>query len=365
MLARLFKTEKLFSFLFCVSFIIIFSIVYGMMDLSRQVHNIENALTYYESVDETSYQCTINDNISKLINCHLKNGNITIKVDALGIGSNTMKSGIDIVVLQNEPVTELVKYDEENTFLGSTSPACFVNEQLKNQLNKKNGVLYLNVSGKEYPVVGWVASKNLINNYDRVIVLNMPEKDIIKLCSGKVVTLKYSSNGKLTNEDKTSFKMWVESNFAIPETENEISKDTEQYISRKSFNRFLSYYKIVYGIIIVFCFFNVSFLAYSWGRKRIFNLTIKRTFGFKFLSLLADVFKEFFIYESISVTIVILGTFLFECIDESMSVWIENIQMGYLFAIIVMIGFGIVLSVFTLIWVYKYKPIEGLKLADQ
>lgn len=335
------------------------------MDLSRQVREIRNTLDYYENIDEISYECTINDKDFNLVNCHLKKGNITILVDALGIGSNSMKSRIDIVFLQNEPITEFVRYNIEYDLEDNLLPVCIVSEKLKNQLHIQNDNLYFNVSGNDYKVIGWVAVKNLINNYDRVIIKNVPEKDVYKLCCGKNVTIKYSSNDKLTEEDKMSFKKWVEEVADISEMEREIPTDMERYISKKSFNRFLNYYKIIYAIIILFCFFNISFLAYAWGRKRLFNLTIKRTLGFNFFRLLFDVFKEFVIYELISTLLVIIGSFGLEFAADRMVVWVENIQTGYLLGVIVMICFGIVLSALSLIWVYKYKPIEGLKLAEQ
>ena len=51
------------------------------------------------------------------------------------------------------------------------------------------------------------------------------------------MTIKYSSNDKLTEEDKISFKKLVEEIADISEMERDIPTDMERYISIPNFNQ--------------------------------------------------------------------------------------------------------------------------------
>ena len=130
------------------------------------------------------------------------------------------------------------------------------------------------------------------------------------------------------------------------------------------FEYFMPLYQKIFIGMLFLCFLNCAFLAYVWGGMHVYEYMLKRTLGFSSGMILKECIRKQLVYEAMALGVVAVVTILYEIVVGNLSGWWTTISGGFGAIVLLFILFGIVLSLFPLVWVMKMKPATVLKCQE-
>lgn len=118
---------------------------------------------------------------------------------------------------------------------------------------------------------------------------------------------------------------------------------------------------VMVKILYVFCIVNSGFLAYFWGRKKLYEYMLKRTLGYSRGKIFAEILARFTMLEGFSLVLALVGTFAYELLRGRVENWWANMQYGFGTLVIGFLILGLVISLLPMIWIVKSSPIKVLR----
>lgn len=367
MLKRLFKYNRFFTVLFLLSFLISFIIMYYGMDLNRQF--IRVSAVREESLYQYGYAVTgvfqTNVETSNRIPEELQSrGNIVFRCDG-PIGEGVINTdAIDVLWTENEEMLEPVKY--ENYYLNGdfiSAPKCIIGDAWENETYVVNGIRYIKIFKIESCVIGEYVSNNFRGRDERCTVFrdSLSQKELDKLIFDTGgISIIYESN---LEDDSELFKEWIDL-FLEESSIHEIPIGVWSIRDGESFKSFMRICRIMYVVMMLFCFTNCAFLAYFWGETHLYEYMLKRTLGYGRLKLFVDIIEQFALFEIIALGMIVFLTYHYELFRGHISNWYDNLRLGFLQMAGIFLLFGIVLSLFPMRVVMRQKPADVLKNID-
>lgn len=371
MLKRLFKYNKFFSVLFLLSFFVSFIIMYYGLDLNRQLTRVGQVRTKsvyrYGSKVSGDFMEDV-DNSNDIKEGKNLGGNIIFGCEG-PVGEDVGKrDDINILWSQNEELLEPVKY--EDYYLNGdadaiSAPKCIIGDAWKNETYLINGIRYIKIFRIESCVIGEYVSNNFAGEDARCLVfkdsLSQEELDKIIFDTDYIRVIYESS----LFDETASFIEWVHT-FLSEEHFQEEGLETDIWTSSDGyqFSLFMSMYQKEYFGMLVLCFINCAFLSYFWGDTHIYENMLKRTLGYGKLRLLMDTILRFALYEAAAMCAALLVTCGYELLCGNITVWYENISLGFMRMVLIFAVFSVALSAFFIIPVMKLKPADILKNTD-
>lgn len=369
MFNRIFKYNRISSILFLLSFSATFIIMYYGLNLNRQYTQVGTARL--EAVYE--YGCMISGSITGNIahaydikDVSLQGGIVILRCEG-PMGEGVINTDeIDILWMQNEEVSESVEY-EKYYLDGSNIPApkCIIGDAWKDETYISDGLRYINVFQIECCVIGEYAT-NTFENYDKRCLVfkdSLSQEELDKLIiDSNNIRIIYKSN---IIDETELIREWTKT-FLQEENYREEPLDIDVWgpINGYHFALFASLYRKVYIGMMILCFINCAFLACFWGKIHIYEYMLKRTLGYGKLKLLIDIISQFALFELISLIAVLGITFIYEMIRGGLTVWYNNICLGYIQIVLIIVLFGVLLSIFPMWIVMRQKPADVLKCAE-
>lgn len=174
MFRRIFKSEKVFSWLFIFSFVAIFLVMYFGLYLYREIEISQNGK------NKSTYQIywkfgfkRINDDKSHYIDySSIKTGNVIDRL-TLTIGNESGGTkGLDFLAVQNEEMLETISGGEQIPMVYSSEvPLCVIGDQWDKKTFIKNGEKYIKILNTDVRVIGMFDRITLKGTDNRILVL--------------------------------------------------------------------------------------------------------------------------------------------------------------------------------------------------
>lgn len=352
------------GFLFFLSFMLSFMIMYYGLDLNRQFIqvNVLKDKALYEYGYAVMGICPSDiTSLEDIPESMTSNGNIFIRCEG-PIGNGIINTNaIDILWTQKEELSEPVKYEKYYLDNDNISmPKCIVGDAWKDEIYVVDGIKYIKLYHIESCVIGEFIPYHFEGMDKRCFVLgnSLSREQIDKLVyASSDIAIAYESN---LSDETAHFQEWLKT-FLKEGNIHEAGMDVWAFLDGNTFEMFLSVYRKIYFVMLLFCFVNCAFLAYFWGETHIYEYMLKRTLGYGKYKLFGDVISQFALFEILSLVTVLVVTCAYELIDGNIITWIDNIRLGFMQMVEIFVVFGTVLSLFPMRVVMKLKPVDILK----
>ena len=365
------RESPLISGLFVISFVASFLTMYYGLGLFSQNRMIleEREKAFYEEVYvyPISYAKEIQE--SKEIPIpSLEHGNVFIRC-GLPVGDEILYiHPVDILWKQGEAFLETVKYLESYR-VGETvgEPQCIIGNKYEKEAFTEGNITYIKIFGVKCRVIGVFADAAMKGMDQRCIVfadsLTKDEKEKL-LFRSDGVSLIYKKAVKNAESEREAFLRWTDV-VKDPDVIGLTIQDyDDSYDDGDIFEYFMPLYQKIFIGMLFLCFLNCAFLAYVWGGMHVYEYMLKRTLGFSSGMILKECIRKQLVYEAMALGVVAVVTILYEIVVGNLSGWWTTISGGFGAIVLLFILFGIVLSLFPLVWVMKMKPATVLKCQE-
>lgn len=369
--SRILRESPLISGLFIISFVASFLTVYYGLGLYAQSQMIfeEREKAYYQ--EAYVYPVFYSDEIREMKQFpvpQLECGNVYIRC-GLPIGDEILYiRPVDILWKQGEMLSETVRY-QENYREGEPvdEPQCIIGNRYEDDTFSKGEATYIKIYGIECRVIGKFADAAMKGMDQRCVVLadSLTEREIEKLLfRNDNASLIYKKAERVLESEKEAFIQWVDLIRDPESTGLTMQLFNESFDDGGVFEYFMPLYEKVFMGMLFLCFLNCAFLAYVWGGMHVYEYMVKRTLGYSSWMILRGCIGKQLLYEALALGIVAVITIIYEVIIGSITVWWETISGGFGFVVLLFMLFGIVLSLFPMLWVMKMKPANVLKCSE-
>lgn len=343
--------NKSILFMFVFSFFMTFVVLYEGMDQVRQVKQVEAEC----AKEECRYYLEIylEEITGDLTECHIKNGNIYLWIEKT-VGEDVYRPiTVECLFVQNEPIAQgLITFDYYSDVKGKED-CYFVGRGWEKELHEKKGKKYITLDNKECLVAGYL-KPNDIESFDTRCIefpLSMdgfrPDED---------TRFVYKSNESDSGKEMLS---WM-SEFGTYDEEN-IDYQGPADLAGFVLGQYQGILGVMVKILYVFCIVNAGFLAYFWGRKKLYEYMLKRTLGYSRGKIFAEILARFTMLEGFSLVLALVGTFAYELLRGRVENWWANMQYGFGTLVIGFLILGLVISLLPMIWIVKSSPIKVLR----
>lgn len=349
---RMFRHNRISTGLFLLSFAAVYTIMYYGLDLSRQYAQVgtarsESAYQYGVMMQGSIAERAAQEEWAE--ETPLQEGIVLFQFGGpIGEGIINVDE-IDVLWMQKEEMAESVKY--EKYYLEDSSitvPSCIIGDAWRDETYEREGIRYIRVMQTECRVAGWYTT-NTFENYDKRCLI-LREGLSMEAFEGFMrgsnhVNILYKSN---RTDETEKFKKWAVRFFEKEQDIREEPLETDLWgpVNGYHFMLFASLYRKIYIGMMVLCFINCAFLACFFGKTHLYEYTLKSMLGYGKWKLLTDMISQFAVLEMISLTAVLCITCLYEAVFGDVSVWYQNIRMGFLQIAGISAAFGILLSMF-------------------
>lgn len=369
----IFHDQPVISAIFLLSFVASFFTMYYGLDLFRQTNAIAEERVKAEYADSTFYRVFYKPGISDLDRIPLpetENGNIVVQV-FVPMGEEAIHPyPVDLIIVQNEPLRETVFYTENDSSLGENNvPLCLLGNKYRNEVEREGNQEYFKIFGVRCRVAGYFADASIQGLDYRCTVFadSLSDEQMKKLLfRSDYGNLIIKSSSKLGDADKDAFFRWAES-IRDPESidAGAIRENyKESYDDGELFDSFMPMYQKIYFCMICLCFVNCAFLAFVWGGMHSYEFMLFRTLGFSKSKIVAEIIKRYLLYELPAFLGVLAVTFFYEAICGGLTNWGKALSGGFGIIAVTFLVFGVLLSLFPIIWVMKLKPADVLKCTE-
>lgn len=361
---KFFKSSSIFSFLFMISFVVCFIIMYYGLYLYREYSDIrtgKSAFKYAVNYDITLMQFSKDEPKPDL---NFSKGNLYEKI-RLPISSTEYGDRWGyLVTRQNEAMLETIDGGNRIGIVGSSDvPLCAIGDRWLDNVYIKNGEKYIKIFDTEVKVIGILDRTSFEGKDKRFFIFESTLSPEIMLkwfgygynndiFEGMMTYVCSDQDSDIDLLEKQLTEAYGENSLQIIKTNGFWSANEDEI------RTYTSFMKIVIGALSVLCVFNMLFLSVVWSRAYSYEFMVKRIFGYKIIRLLPDIFKTMIMYEVPAVIISMLFTLLFETIFRNADSWIRTISNGFFLEVVIFIGIAIILSAKPLFWISKANPAD-------
>lgn len=371
---RFFREGGILFGVLLASFITAFWVVYFGIDLFRQEKEItkERELAYYEEYYMYNGLALEQvDSVQKIPEMNFYKGNIYIQLYTQ-VGENQMSGfPVQILMLKNEELKETIYYLDKDEGKLCEEALCVIGALYEQEVYQEKGNLYIDVRGIKCRIVGRFAQTTFAGEDNRLLIFgeSLSEEEMNRLCfSGEYNQIRtvYKKAKHEETGELDSFREWT---FSILDRKNTLLYQEEPYYKVKYdevgfYEIFMPVLKkIVYAMLIV-AFCCCAIVAVLWGSMHRYEMMVKRTLGYSKDKLIFEVAGHFFLYELVSCLVTIVVSFVSELVCEKSLIWIVNVKSGFGFCLIVMVVFGVLLSLLPLKVIERQMPANILKNMD-
>lgn len=362
MLRRIFKSEKVFSWLFIISFVAVFLIMYFGLYLYKQIEITQ------EGKDNSTYGIywtfnfvMINDEKAHYIDySSIKIGNVFDRL-TLTVGNESGGSkGVDFLAVQNEELIETISGGEKIPMNYSLDvPLCVIGDQWEKKTFIKNGDRYIRLLNTDVRVIGIFDRITLKGTDNRILILGDSVDENTKAewyqYTGQcVASIKYKSN-IADNKDKIMELLEEsvgEGNVDVSDFYDDIST------VQRAAKTFIPMMKIFLAAASILCLITMFFLTSVWSRTHTFEFMIKRALGYKTGMFIPEILKTLLLYEIPAFVLTMIITFVYELVENDANTWLENISGGLYIVVMVFIAVVFLVTLVPLKWISKAHPAD-------
>jgi len=369
MFRRMMTSKRLFTWLFIISFVSVYIVMFYGLELLQKYKDIDSNLNAVNYREAYTYVLEYNPNVTNIKSGNLAGfgmGNICYEVEIpVGDSSLTLHQ-VHLIWEQNEALQEKINYtiNEQSDDL-IDYPSCILGDYWKNKVIEEDGYKYISILGKNYRVVGFFEPVVFENSDDRCFILgdSLSFEEKTEFISYEwICQFIYLSAEK--RGVQTEFAEWLRQ-FSKTENISDISAYADMYFYYKStVSLYAGIAQIVFGVIGIFCVVNAGFLAYVWGKRHQYEFMIKRIYGYKKIKLVVEMLSEIAIYKVFSVLIAFVLSVVYEAIGGNVGNWFRALINGFVYVAIVFIGFIIVLTALSSLTIINMPPVNVFKTAE-
>lgn len=368
MYKRMWKANRIFTFLFLLSFSLTFCIVYYGMFLKSQIEQMGNAVEKtdyeYRSWYSVAWAKDIHDR-AQIKLPELKQGILLYAVlvhekDIVGVKSAS------VVMEMNENLMEPL---EHGTYFQQDKeyerPQCIVGDAWLLNAKKDGDTTLLNLNGYDCEVTGILKSNTFEGSDERIFLYgpSMPGEFLEKLILiTQSMSVDYRISEHADSEQIKIYEDWIHSGI-FENTEKEEFEDT--YGSGILIYREVTpVYNKFFIAMVAFCFANCAFLTYVWCSKKVQENMLKRVFGFNVVRIWWDGVKEIALYEAVSVLISSMICMGIEaCRDNALNFFVTwKYGVGIMGTVLFLFTF--LLGMINIFYLEKLKPADVLKTTE-
>ena len=360
MLKRIFKSNRVFSGLFVISFVAVFMLMYFGLYLYKQIDIVDKGRYNYSYI--TNYQFSpkdIDDYDTHYIDySEIKIGNIIERI-SLPIGEESGgRKGIYFLAVQNEELSETMSGGRSIPIIGqSATPQCVIGDQWESKTINMGGEKYIRLLNTYVRVIGIFDQVTIKGTDNRILVFGSTIDDDTRLewfnVTGQVThQTVYQSNMKENELEKV--KTLAEKEFGKDNVRilPELNLDAVQGVAKT----YIPLMKVFLIIASILCLITMFFLVSVWSRTHTFEFMLKRAMGYKISMFIPEILKTLLIYEIPAFIVTMIVTFIYELTVNDVKTWINNISGGLYIIIIVFAAVVFLLSVVPLKWISKEHP---------
>lgn len=366
---RMWMANRIYTFLFWISFTVTFCIAYYGMYLKSQMQQVSTTVEQMDYEYWGSYSVFWSEDID----------------DRLGAGLPELEQGIfsysllvdngqDIVGVRScyvvmemyedflEPLKKGIYFTEEEEY---DYPQCVVGDAWLKSAEKDRGKTIVNINGYACEAVGILQSNTFEGSDERVFLYGPSmSQEFLEALIGRnqSMSVDYRVSENADPEQIKSYETWLNSGIFEEVEENplelidgEVSTEFAQVTP--TFNKFFVF-------MMLFCFVNCAFLTYVWGTKKVQENMIKRVFGFDWDRIWWDGFKEIVVYEGISIITSSVICIVIEACRGNVRSFFTTWKYGVRIMVVVLLLFTLLLSMIHVSYVNKRKPADTLKAAE-
>ena len=355
------KNKGYLVILLILSFIMTFMVIYFVMNHYRQIEEVgknikKSCPKYYTEIDAEYWDAEISK-------CPIKEGNIYFAFQASAGDDTFNPCWTEILYKQNEEIIEEVEKLDYLPEVEGKEPYAYISKGIEKNIIEKNNRKYIKINEVECLVGGVMGAVDLDAEDTRCIIIS-PTYEMTEKYRTKEMSIIYESNIK---DNSDELYEWVKEFTNI----EDYDEDSENKIfhNKLSFSdTYINSYKdkvwMIFKILLVFCFINVAFLAYYWGKRQRYEYMLKRTLGYTRKQLFYEIFDQFCQLEVGSIVITFALTFIYELIFASIQVWLKNITYGFGILIFGFLALGLFITLFPMIWILRSNPIDELRINE-
>jgi hypothetical protein len=366
---RMWKANRIFSFLFLLSFTVTFCIVYYGMFLGSQLRQADAAAAQIDYAYRGYYSVIWSENVKDRLAVELpelEQGILSYRVsvddgkDIVGVRQAY------IVMEENEDLMEPLA--EGTYFTGEKEtayPQCIVGDAWLQDAKQEGNTVLISVDGYDCQVVG-VLKPNTFRGSDERLFLDgqsMPQEFLSELVNmNESMEIDYRIAEDPDSGQVEKYEEWIGSKLFSDRDSMEMEEvdggvDMEFQAVMPMYNRF-------FWFMVFFCFVNCAFLTYVWCVKKKQENMIKRVFGFSMPAIWLEGLKELILYEALSLILSGVICLLIEICRGDAGEFLVTWRDSAWIMICVLLGFTFLLSIINIFYIRKINPAYTLKASE-
>lgn len=369
MVKRMWKANRIFTFLFWISFTVTFCIVYYGMFLGSQIQQTDATADQMKYEYRGYYMVAWTEDTGSRMDIELPELNQGILSYSLLVHNGEDIVGVKSAYVVMEMYEDLLEPLKEGTYFKAEEtydyPQCIVGDAWLASAKKDGGTTIVNINGYECQAVG-ILNPNTFEGSDERVYLYGPSmsREFLEelIAMNETMSVDYRIAENADPEQIEIYKTWLNSD--IFESAEEMNMEEIDGGVNLEFAEVMPLYRKFFVFMMLFCFVNCAFLTYVWGTKKVQENMIKRVFGYDWDRIWWDGFKEIVVYEGISIITSSVICIVIEACRGNVLSFFTTWKYGVRIMAVVLLLFTLLLSMIYVSYVNKRKPADTLKAAE-
>ena len=369
MFKRMWKANRIFTFLFLITFSLTFCIVYYGMYLKSQIQRTAQTAEQMDYAYRGYYLVTWGKDVEDRLGVRLpelEQGILSYVVNVYGEDVVGVRSAYVVMEMKEnlmEPLERGGYFQEKQEY---DRPQCIVGDAWLQYAEKDRETMIVRVNGYDCEVAGVLKSNTFDGSDERMFLYgaSMPGeflKDLI--CMEESMSVDYRISGSADGRQIEKYGTWIQSGiFESPE--EDVGMHAVDGGVTTEFTEVMPMYNIFFRLMVVFCFINCVFLTYVWCTKKMQENMIKRVCGFGMVQVWLEGFWEILLYEGISILISSIMCLFIEAVRGKAVNFFITWRYGIGIMVAVLLLFTFLLSMVNVFYLKKLKPADTLKATE-